>query len=186
MQGAPVRLSIYGINFNSPISVFIGGERCLGEASNNEATFATCNLPAGTGLDKLVSMTVIGQASQPLPLVSYAAPTVDQILGSGCTSQNAQTVVECPRTGNQAITVRGRNFGRTGARILLGASLCSNVTTTVAHTELTCTSKAGTGLNLGVVVLQNAGELGASNATYSYLQCQPGFKEVGLDCIPCE
>jgi hypothetical protein len=107
-------------------------------------------------------------------LLIAASPTITALLpspGGACRSVGPLTLIDCNRLGSDVITLRGNNFGPTGARVLTGLELCSNPTFTVPHRELFCHLLSGTGQRQAVVLLQAAGDLSRSNATFSYESC---------------
>ncbi len=186
-------LHLYGLNFVAPLTVYIGGNRCVDESViDPEATHATCTLPVGTGSLRAVTVSITGANSAPVYFVSYAVPSITKLETSNCeydtnATQPLQSVVNCPTTGMTSLTIDGVNFGARGARVLIGTSLCSSVIQDVTqpHRRLVCTTATGTAPKLNILMLQDGGELAVTNATLGYRQCLPGTKLKGLECENC-
>jgi len=119
-------------------------------------------LPAGQGLfQSHLAVRVGGQELKQLVTFSYEPPVVESV---------------SPRvgntTGNQTITVQGRNFGISSAQItvLIGGRQCADVVLLTPHTSLQMTTPIGEGTDLIVEVLVAGQTCGASClAKYSYL-----------------
>ena len=80
-------------------------------------------------------------------------------------------------TGAQTLTIRGSNFGASGATVIVGATPCGNTQHSQAspHTQLTCTLPSGRGSNVPIVVIQRGGSASVNalvNVTYAV--CAPG------------
>ncbi len=184
-------LTLYGENFVNPLTVTIGGARCTGEVANEQHTRATCTIPPGTGSLKLITATVTGQSSSPVPFLSYDVPTISSLTSVNCTSASPVVITDCLTHGGSQLIIEGKNFGGGGARVLIGSALCQSPShdSTTPHRRMFCTAPPGTAPNLGVLILQNGGDLGSSSAFLSYVQCQPGYKTDPHDeyaCAECE
>jgi hypothetical protein len=116
-------------------SVSIGGSKCIIQkydmvypdtTNTNTCIFpqgtVQCILPEGAGQLQFVTVSdTSGTAAS--RLLSYAAPAVTSV--SGCANSSSSgggfSTVDCPRDGSSTvITVTGRNFGPTNAKIMIG------------------------------------------------------------------
>jgi hypothetical protein len=105
------------------------------------------------------------------------------VLGvTGCISVAGNvSTIDCPRAGQQRITITGRNFGQSGAVALVGSSLCTNVQQPLAqnpHRVLMCTIPAAITrfsiIDLPILVIQSGG-LSTGLVSVSYRQCDVRF-----------
>jgi hypothetical protein len=188
---APVVLSLTGYYFGPFPTVTIGGRYCLSvlNIAGNEDGSITCQLPAGTGLNQLVVVKQGSYYSRPVPLLSYSIPTITAVYG--CDDSNtgaANWTLNCPRYGGTKLTLVGKNFGASGAQVVVAGQLCLNVAhdSSTPHYRLTCDLPSGTGLGRGVMMFQYRGEASQDDAQISYEICEPGFYSSDLDCLECD
>jgi hypothetical protein len=174
-------LTLHGLDFKSPIAVFVNGQPCE-TATVISQTEVTCQMPPGTGADRSVFVNSDNIFSRPVVLVSYGAPVIDTI--SGCSYASVTKTVDCPRTGNTTIVLTGRNFG-VGGTILIGSLPCTNPS--ITHTSASCNVPAGNRLDVSVLLIQYNGETSSSSSiSLSYTQCDKGTYENGTACPACE
>jgi hypothetical protein len=125
--------------------------------------------------------------------LSYAVPAVTQLTADsgGLCVQNefgGNSLINCPREGGETITIDGTNFGATGATVLIGGRLATNVVhdTTTPHLKLTCALPFGYSLNVPLFVLQAGASMSAATTQISYVQCVPGtYSASQIACTPC-
>ena len=84
-------------------------------------TQISCRLPAGTGVQQEIIVFRGAVASYPQAIVSYALPVISSL--EGCTMVDGKVKV-CNRTGSDLLTVRGTNFGESGAQVFVGGRPC--------------------------------------------------------------
>lgn len=167
--------------------VQVGSEECT-DLAFISASSIECTLPSGTGLDQALVMQNDERRSNSIAAVSYAPPVLDSV--SGCTDQG-QTTINCPRAGNHRITLRGSNFGASGALILVATRQCASpihgVVSADPHSSVSCLIPAQTGLGVDVVIIQSQGQLGLTSGTISYQLCEPGERLVAgqTTCVDC-
>lgn len=109
-------VTIFGSHFfQIGISVTIGGGTCTLPVVVDAGTSIVCSLPIGAGGSvRAVSVVSLGQSSVPSFLVTYALPTITQVIG--CTSTaNPIQIKDCNRLGGDPVTLIGTNFGGAGA-----------------------------------------------------------------------
>jgi hypothetical protein len=159
-----------------PLLITVGGAACPVK-NQTGATEVWCFLPAGTGLDVLVSVSSGGRYSQLTYLVSYAAPSLAALLGPLPCRQFAVNeplrLVGCPRAGF-TLTLVGANFGGAGASVFVGSTFCANVTH-VSHSLLKCEVAMGAGRDLSVFVLQSKGAVYAGEASVLISHARPYY-----------
>ena len=159
------------ISMTNP-SVKIGDNLCIIESFGG--TEIDCTVPAGAGNENIV-VTQDLETSNPFPF-SYDPPSVTNI-----------TPTELNRIGGDTVVINGDNFGASSAKVFIDGKECSSLTHDAInpHNSIYCTSPPGNKANSNVLVLQNNGKSVFSPITVSYNQCQPGFFEVGINCLPC-
>jgi len=145
----------------------------------------TCQLPAGTGLKQVVVADRGKAFSDGQTLVSYAIP---QLFGvSGCPVQTGNITSDCLRTVATTITLSGRSFGLSGARVIVGGIDCPGVAhdAVTPHTLLRCQLQPGFGKQLAIIVFQDGGESTSESVYLSYKPCLPGTYVSGINCPDC-
>jgi len=190
-----VNITITGSNFGQGMEAYVASLPCLNPnllATNQ----LTCNLPAGTGknvaLTVLIRTTVNDVLQSPNEyIISYAAPVITIVTHSNCQPSTSSTLnlVDCPRAGGGTLTITGQNFGSTGVVVLVGSAICGNLVHVPSSNQVEiveCTLPSGIATNLGLIFIQSGGSLSAGDATVSYVQCDPGTFQNGLDCSSCE
>eukprot|EP00457_Paulinella_chromatophora_P000003 gb/GEZN01000003.1/.p1 GENE.gb/GEZN01000003.1/~~gb/GEZN01000003.1/.p1 ORF type:complete len:6228 (-),score=473.22 gb/GEZN01000003.1/:302-18958(-) len=151
---------------------------------------ATCRLPEGTGLNRMVTVTVGRLVSVPLPLLSYALAVLTSI--SGCplpVSVAVASTTDCPRTdGATTITLTGNNFGPSAALVLLqGVPLTATHDTLTPHNKVLFQLPVGAGLDRTVLLLQGNGAVSTNSMSLSYKPCDASTHEVvgNVTCDAC-
>eukprot|EP01105_Mastigella_eilhardi_P017200 TRINITY_DN3957_c0_g1_i2.p1 TRINITY_DN3957_c0_g1~~TRINITY_DN3957_c0_g1_i2.p1 ORF type:complete len:1904 (-),score=337.21 TRINITY_DN3957_c0_g1_i2:1008-6683(-) len=179
-------ISIYGSNLgptNTPVSVWIGGtvvsrfdrdaprsmrSKVVGGTECTHAvvfvahTEIRCLMPAGTGKDKPVHVSINGVYYPAVCTFSYAPPEV-QVVSS-----------DVDYDGGYA-TISGANFGGDSTRIsaMIGQHNCSNVTVQTAQIEITCyVSPGNESYTLPVVVTVDGQQSQAVNI-FKYVDLHP-------------
>jgi len=178
-DGGNLTITVMGTNFLPPFAAFVGGKECEdGTFLGSSLTSFACLLPKGTGKLQAVSVSSAGTFSEPIPLLSFRAPSIHAI--SGCHSDSSLKLSNCSRAGGDILTVYGSDFGEQGASVFVGSDQCRNVvhSSSSPHTMLTCQLPPGYLTDRSLLVLQSNGELGGSTATLSYTQCPPGSAAV--------
>ena len=92
---------------------------CSAISAYVSATQLVCFLPRAVGALQGVVVSNAALFSLAYPLVSYALPVISAITGCAPTG--------CLRSGNQAVTITGRNFGAASALVWIGSSQCTKV-----------------------------------------------------------
>jgi len=183
-DGGGTIVTITGDNYiaNSFISITVGESDCTPYTVVNQTTL-TCTLPAGRGVNRMVTVLRDSFLSEPQPLLSYSPPTITSLEGCGDTGS---ALLDCVRTGGDRITIYGDNFGASGAVVLVAGAECQTLVHSPQqpHKELSCTLQSGTRTNLTVLVVQ-FGQFSGLGFTVSYAQCAPGFELRNLTCVPC-
>lgn len=130
-------------------------------------------IPAGDGSGHSVSYVVGGQSSHAAGEVAvrYAPPNVTSV--APCVAADRS-----PTAGGVDVCIRGHNFGVSRPRITIGGKLCVSPSAAdgasyplepVSHSLIRCSSPAGEGADLPVLVTVNAQvSAEAPAATYSY------------------
>ena len=116
-----------------------------------------------------VTLTVVFGDTTSVPsstdkyLIGYASPTITALTHSSCAQVNgsATTLGECPRTGGGRLVIQGNNLGQSGAVVLLGSGVCSDVEHQQPHPSDTveCTLPPGTGIDEGLIFIQDGGAM---------------------------
>src|SRR5262249_37614081 len=115
--------------------------------------------------------------------LSYAAPSIDLLLGCNEVASSQLERQNCSRRGGDSLFISGDNFGKADALVLVGLNSCENVVQT--HTTISCTMPPGNTLKSPILVLQSNGAISSSQALISYAQCVPGTYEIGYECLSC-
>jgi len=125
--------------------------------------------------------------STPMQYIGYAAPEITNLAHNQCELVSSSSLTDCPRSGGGTLTVTGTNLGNSGAVVLVGGGVCSNVAHVVASTVVTCTLPSGTVQNSPVIFIQQAGAMSLDDAVISYILCPPGTYQNGifLSCVAC-
>ncbi len=181
-------LTLYGSNFVNPLDIYIGGVRCADAVSTLGNMRATCTIPVGAGAEKPITVSSTGTTSQAVEYFSYATPTITSMTTTECIQIGTIQIERCPSHGGTILTIEGINFGASQARVLIGSALCLSAVQ-IGHRHITCITPPGAAAELGVVILQNGGDFGASGGVLSYVQCQPGYRidpNDPYDCVACE
>eukprot|EP00808_Paulinella_micropora_P008574 g62100.t1 len=143
------------------IEVRIGPDLCLVTEANH--SFISCTVPAGTGKDRPVSLSVASQRSDRTLLFSYLRPRVFSV--TGCPRDLGNGTADCPTDSpSTRITIRGDGFGSAadaaqwqGSVTVAGLPCAAPLL--VNHSQVSCLlpmNPAG-GLALPVVVTVPAG-----------------------------
>lgn len=142
-------ITLTGNNFGaSGAWVFVDGAAC--PVTSQTHTSIECAVPAGTGLNKTVTVNVDGQSSNSATL-SYQAPVLSSV-----TPSNGHTA------GGDVLTLSGTNFGTSGGVVTVGGATCP--LTLQTHQQIECTLPAGQGTGHPVQVTV----AGQSSNTVSY------------------
>ncbi len=186
-----IRINVTGLNFATAFgatTVTVGNAPCTDVDVETERLLS-CVLPVGTGQNRPVVVTSVGQVSRAANIVSYSLPSITAL--EGCAGNppgpnNNASVIDCPREAQPRLTVTGANFGPSGAVALVGSDLCRDVVqdSDYPHRRLTCTIPTGTKTDLPVIVLQSGG-ISTGAARVAYRQCPTGKFARGLHCIDC-
>ena len=189
--GLGIVVTIAGTNFGVKDAVVrIGSLPCLYVVVAEGSASLTCQLPSNTGLRQAVVVEGNKKASDPAYILSYALPSVDSIEGCAADDTVNGRAVDCARRGNDQLTIRGDNFGESGATILVGGETCTNPThdETEPHSILYCMTPEGWNRDLSLMVIQDNGDQATFlSKTVSYLQCSPGhYSDKETDCHECE
>jgi len=191
------QITVSGSNFGPyGASVNVGGLPCEGVVHSETTPHESlvCTLPAGTGVDQPVMVTVDGQSSY-AELVTYSSAAVTGF--SGCDSDG------CPRDGisesgeRVVIEVTGTNFGPDHAFAVVGGKLCAQApvpdgVTFDPHTTLYAFLEPGAGKTQTLSVLQKGGTFGDPMSLVNFKQCDAGTynifaPELGRTiCRPCD
>ena len=127
---------VTGTNFGEAgATVDIGGQPCPVLSQSHGQL--KCVVPAGSGTQQPLVVTVAGQASAPADF-AYSAPLIGKITPGMVPSAGA------------AITISGRGFGVSGAAVTIDGEPCS--VTQQSDTSLQCVAPAGTGTMRPVLV----------------------------------
>eukprot|EP00808_Paulinella_micropora_P005718 g34203.t1 len=183
-----VTLTITGSNFTTDkTTVKIGVETC-GDLLFVSSTELRCTLPAGSGLNRLVSVTTARLSSAPKQLLSYSLPNMTAI--AGCPFPSAATfgriTEQCPRSGGTILTLTGTNFGPANALVIVsGIAVSVTHNQTNPHTRVTFTLPRGEGLERSVVFIQGNGAAAVESLLLSYLPCQPTSRESNDGTLAC-
>lgn len=155
-----VLINLLGDEFpaDKVITVTVGDQICssLEYISSNDLN---CQLPAGTGRQRVVIH--FGDLSNRLTsnvYVQYASPTIASI--QGCETAGT-TARECEPLGGDNITLIGYNFGASGAQVIVGGNICTNVQhdPISPHTKVTCILPAGSGMDRSVRLISSGSDI---------------------------
>jgi hypothetical protein len=155
-------IALTGENFSPSMQLLINGVSVPFECVSPE--LVRFLMPAGSGTAVLQVLLDSGALSA-TTTITYAAPSVTSV--GGCLD-TGDTTHGCPLPGGVWLTIRGGDFGPSGARVLVGGNPCTGVThdATLPHRELRCLLPPGDGLEVPVVVL--AGHQESAPARLSY------------------
>lgn len=179
---------VEGVGFSRDAKVTVIPPAVTPEIYNS--TFLSFVLAAGTGVNLPLVVRASDQDSDGTSKwLSYARPTVTNLTGTGCLFVNNTGVSQCPKIGT-TLTLTGENFGlsTTPVTVLIGSTICTNVSYLVEHTQLTCKLESGSRTLLAITLIQSGGDIGRSSLTVSYFQCQPGSfinENDGGKCYDC-
>lgn len=169
-------ITVFGAFFDPVgISCQIGTYSCASISSVVDSSFK-CVVPAGTGTNLPVTVTVGTTFSQPFAGLSFSAATITRVTGCTATADGINTQ-NCPRAGDTSITITGNNFGPPSALVLIGGSVCSSLAHAAnsVHSVVTCRTPAGNKQDRKIIFIQSGGgQITASNVSVSYKQCDPG------------
>lgn len=150
-------ITITGSNFQSPMTVTVGGSLCTASTVTNP-TELTCTTPASatSGAKDIVITDQYAQSVTQATAYSYKlAPTVSAI-----------TPGEGPLAGTQAVTISGANF-QTPMVVTIGANSCINVVV-VSSSELTCDRPASVAGLVDVTVQDQYSQQATLTGAYNY------------------
>jgi hypothetical protein len=184
-DGGNVRLTVAGAGFLEPLTAIVSGRQC-GDIRRDSIYKFSCRLPPGTGSNLSFIVKAGSQRAESRNRVSYALPTIASI--EGCEQTTPTSIRECSRLGGNTIRLHGDNFGVSGASVSIGGLSCTNVRHSPdnPHRILTCQTPADASVDRAVTVLQRYGEISREVILLSYVQCSPGFYNVGVTCALCE
>ena len=138
-------------------------------------------LPEGTG--KNINVSVIFETeSDSKNLLSYMKPEINYI--TGC-NQDYPKTTNCPNNNNFPINIIGTNFGLDSSTILIGSSMCTNITHN-SHTNISCILDGNRGINNVVYVIQNRGDISDGKKLLSYQECGKGYELIDDVCVECK
>eukprot|EP00808_Paulinella_micropora_P002032 g81900.t1 len=194
-------VTITGRRFtNAGAQVYLGFQLCLSLRHMDNDTEVQCLLPPAVGFQLSLVVRAGGLLSKPTTLtLSYAAPRITSLSSSNCIPDTDGSIRSCPREGGSVITIQGKHFGPSGATVLIGSSLCINVTHGRPGGQgfdvqrwITCVIPQGGTILNPVLVVQNGGVSSAQgrsmvNRYVSYRQCAAGTaaKATEVDCVLC-
>jgi hypothetical protein len=151
-------------------SVTVDGNPCA--ISSWTDTSVSCSTPGGSGSDVPVILTTAGgQAAntvfftyeQPAPAIASLSPTTG------------------PEAGGTVLTLAGSDFGATAGIVTVDGAACPVLTWNDG--EITCTLPAGTGADVPVLAVNEAGA-SSNTALFSYVAAPPpavpGLGAVGM------
>lgn len=138
-------------------------------------------LPEGTGNNINVSI-IFETESESKNLLSYMKPEIQYI--TGC-SNNFPLTQNCPNNNHFHINIIGTNFGLDSSTILIGSSMCSNISH-ISHTNISCMLEGNRGVNNVVYVIQNRGEISEGKKLLSYQECDKGYEIIDGICVKCK
>ena len=197
-----VELTILGSGWNfsvvSEASVTVGGSDCV--VTGVGSGLVTFLLGEGVGLDLDVVVTKASQGtSGSSTKLSFSSASIDSV--HGCDDfedlPDPDDTSVCSRVGLDEVTVSGNNFGPDQASVFIGgvkATLIPLSSRGLSGWEQNTTIvrvPSGSGLSVGVNVLQMSGELSDGVRMLSYKSCDPGFYNLrndsaGIyDCVEC-
>jgi hypothetical protein len=193
-----VMLSIVASNIVLPVVVYVGTAQvttgvsltsALGGNTNQSILNMTVTLPPGTG-QGLTIQVIQGSLQAKLEnSVSYAAPVIFNM--TGCVSNvPVKAIIGCNRKGGDSITILGKNFGDSGARVIVAGQTCQ--VSLSSHNKIVCTLQSGSTSRAQIIILQATGRLyvpDPNTISVSYEQCQKGFvanQTNPSQCEPCQ
>eukprot|EP00808_Paulinella_micropora_P008038 g38889.t1 len=193
-------ITLQGENFLGSLTVRINGV-IANKVPPTTENLVYATIPPGTGVSNPIQVQSNEFLSNTVNLARHR-PVVTAIGGCDSTA-NPLVTVDCNRQGGQLLTISGSNFGATGAMVLVGAELCTEVAH-VGHAQITCKLASGTNVLQPVIVLQQTGgQPNVPGAKVSYFSCPAGWKQGSanscdmcpngtfnnalnsLSCLPC-
>jgi IPT/TIG domain/Tyrosine-protein kinase ephrin type A/B receptor-like len=136
-------ITIDGSDLGEEAVLTIGGLSCPLTADPQTNTRKKCALPIGSGRNKVVSASVLGEVSNLNFLFNYDVPNITSITPSnGPTSGTLDSF---------AITVAGSSFGATGL-VTVNGKTCSPTGAGHSHSSVECLLPEGSGGTVPVVV----------------------------------
>jgi hypothetical protein len=167
-------ITVIGHNFQVPVAVLVSGDACAPVVWISSEQ-VQCPVPSGVGLEQSVVVNSANQFSAPAKLLSYAAPSITNVIG--CDTSSSLSTTNCDRNGSTILTILGRDFGPSGATILIGSVLCNNIIhdPITPHNKLTCRLPSGNREDRSLVVVQRNGAVSQTPAFVSYFQCPAGI-----------
>lgn len=119
------------VNYQVPIVVLINNERTPVVFSNSTHIMFILVPGVGRAQSIIVYCGADTKSSVPQPWISYAPPTVTNIVGcGGSTNDGTLGIIDCNRNGGDTITISGHNFGQylcTSCHVLLLSCVLSAV-----------------------------------------------------------
>jgi hypothetical protein len=123
--------------------------------------------------------------------LSYQGPEISSITGGGC-STNKTSVTNCGRVNGTTVTIKGTNFGRKTAKVLIAGVPCGDVTHAAGdkeHEELTCKLQGAPKSSTVQAVVLIPGALAKSLSEkfdLEYRPCDLGWQRKESDPAVCE
>lgn len=176
-------MTIKGIYFfdyyNNPIVRY--GDYISDENILLDNTTIVSKLPEGTGKDVKVSVRFETE-SESKTLLSYKKPEISYV--SGCTNDYPK-IKNCPNNNYFNINIIGNNFGLDLATILIGSTMCQNITH-ISHSNISCHLYGNRGINNVVYVIQHKGDISDGQTLISYQECDKGYELIDNICKKCD
>ena len=164
--------------YNNPV-IRYGDSMSLQNTLINNTTI-TSILPEGAGKDIKVSVRFEIE-SDSKALLSYKKPEISYI--TGCTPDYPK-IKNCPNDNYFNINIIGNNFGLDLSTILIGSSMCQNITH-ISHTNISCVLSGNRGIHNVVYVIQHKGEISEGEKLISYQECDKGYELIEDMCDEC-
>lgn len=165
--GGPLRITGTGFGvIGSQVSVHVGGAPCVNPVVLLPGVQVECSLPAGTGFDVPVVITVEGLSSAP-STIGYFGPRVTSVALQG---QPPASDIAMPDTfGTHTLTVTGDGFSSPTVELTDGTTSFPCVVLSASVGTLDCAVTRGAGADLRVVVSSAfGGRSRPSSATLHY------------------
>lgn len=127
-----------------------------------------CRLPRGFGLlvTLILSITTFNAVpieSQEYSLLGYSPPSLSTVSHADCSpaAVAATSISNCPRTGGGWLDIEGDNLGYTGAVVLIGDSVCTNLQhdPNRPDSKVQCELPTGSAVEASVVLIQSGGAI---------------------------